>query len=69
MKTEFGFAHRQNEDGTFDSICLNCFRTITTEGKETNLAGKEKEHHCNQTDLQFSSQQQPGSVLPRNKER
>jgi hypothetical protein len=24
MKTEIGYVHRQNGDGTFDSICLRC---------------------------------------------
>jgi hypothetical protein len=40
------FAHRQNSDGTFDSICLVCFQTIATVVRVELLAECEKSHSC-----------------------
>jgi hypothetical protein len=41
------FPHRQNRDGSFDSICLKCLLTIANERNEDNLAECEKYHICN----------------------
>jgi hypothetical protein len=38
--------HRHNGDGSYDSICLACFRTIATVEKESFLAPKEEFHVC-----------------------
>ena len=46
MKTEEDFAHRQNRDGTFDSICLHCYLTVATANSKENLADREKRHEC-----------------------
>jgi hypothetical protein len=40
------FARRTNPNGTTDSICLKCFRTIATETGEASLASKETAHEC-----------------------
>jgi hypothetical protein len=50
---EYGseFRHRQNSDGTFDAICLQCFRTIATQGRESDLAAPECLHVCSPCDL------------------
>ena len=40
------FAHRPNVDGTFDSICRVCFRTIVKSEKEERLASCESVHEC-----------------------
>ncbi len=40
------FLHRANTDNTFDSICIRCFRTITTGISECQLAEAETEHQC-----------------------
>lgn len=40
------YAHRQNEDGTFDSICVYCFRTIAAANREGDLAEDERRHTC-----------------------
>ena len=40
------FAHRANRDGTFDSICLQCFRTVASSANEAELGGPEGEHVC-----------------------
>jgi|SRR5580704_15785101 hypothetical protein len=33
-----GFRHRPNNDGSVDSICLRCFRTIASNNHEWSLA-------------------------------
>lgn len=38
--------HRHNSDGSYDSICNVCFRTIATAEKESFLAAKEEPHVC-----------------------
>lgn len=38
------FVHRENRDGTYDSICRECFATVATAGKEERLAEAEKAH-------------------------
>ena len=46
MKTEVGFTHRKNADGTFDSICLSCFRTVGSANIESELTESERQHIC-----------------------
>jgi len=41
------FRHRQNQDGTYDSICRCCFATIATVRIENDLRRAEQEHTCN----------------------
>lgn len=41
------FSHRHNPDGTFDSICRECFITVATTQYESELASKERSHVCN----------------------
>jgi hypothetical protein len=45
------FPHRQNSNGTYDSICPKCFRTIDTRYVECDLAAEERVHICGQDDL------------------
>ena len=45
------FAHRENANGTFDSICLRCFRTVATARSESALREKEQQHACDLEDL------------------
>jgi hypothetical protein len=40
------YPHRQNEDGTFDSICPKCFLTIAKSRAEIGLAESETAHVC-----------------------
>jgi hypothetical protein len=40
------FPHRPNKDGSFDSICLTCFATITTRQTEYELLEPEGKHVC-----------------------
>jgi len=41
------FAHRRNDDGTFDSICPTCFQTIAQSAREPDLQNAEGRHVCN----------------------
>ena len=45
------FAHRENRDGTFDSICRECFATVATTRHEPDLAKAERAHTCGPRDL------------------
>jgi hypothetical protein len=46
------FAHRENRDGTFDSICRACFLTVATSRSEADLIGFERGHFCDPWDLE-----------------
>ena len=41
------YPHRRNKDGSYDSICLNCFTTVARAETEGELAEHEKNHNCN----------------------
>ncbi len=38
--------HRHNSDGSFDSICSVCYRTIASKATEGELLAAEDEHVC-----------------------
>jgi hypothetical protein len=38
--------HRRNDDGTTDSICPICYRTIARESDPANLIAMEQTHVC-----------------------
>jgi hypothetical protein len=40
------FPHRHNLDGSHDSICVNCFRTVSSTQREIELEAIEKKHVC-----------------------
>ena len=40
------FPHRRNPNGSFDSICTQCFRTIATAPAEDELHAAESAHDC-----------------------
>jgi hypothetical protein len=40
------FPHRKNADGSWDSICSKCFRTVATAKVERNLGDAEANHVC-----------------------
>jgi hypothetical protein len=46
MKPDSDFTYRQNGDGTFDSICLDCFFTVGTAESIEMLKAIEKNHIC-----------------------
>jgi hypothetical protein len=45
------FQHRNNKDGTCDSICLRCYRTVASTRQEEWLAHEESIHTCTLLDL------------------
>jgi hypothetical protein len=50
------FAHRPNRDGSFDSICARCFRTISNSWNEADLDQAERDHVCSPGDVDRSVQ-------------
>lgn len=40
------FAHRHNQDDTWDSICSKCFLVVATEENEEELREHEQNHDC-----------------------
>jgi hypothetical protein len=46
-REHFSFAHRRNNDGTVDSICPSCFRTVAQSARESDLQAEENSHVCN----------------------
>jgi hypothetical protein len=46
-----GFPHRHNKDGTFDSICPRCYKTVANGQSEVNLAIAEMQHTCHPLEL------------------
>ena len=40
------FAHRLNDDGSMDAICLKCFATVTRAPHEATLGIAEAAHDC-----------------------
>jgi hypothetical protein len=45
------YAHRRNGDGTYDSICWVCYRTVSHQFREADLAAEEASHVCKAEDL------------------
>jgi hypothetical protein len=45
------FVHRFNVDGTIDSIRLQCFSTVATTRRESDLLAPEHLHLCEPEDL------------------
>ena len=46
------YPHRANFDGTFDAICPDCLRTISSEDTEAQLGQWEQNHACNPIDIE-----------------
>jgi hypothetical protein len=40
------FSHRQNWNGTYDSICRKCYKTVATANNEVELEHLERRHVC-----------------------
>jgi hypothetical protein len=40
------FAHRRNNDGTFDAICSKCFKTVCYAESSAELIEAERNHIC-----------------------
>ena len=46
ISSPVAFKHRKNLDGSWDSICMKCFLTVTTTAKEHDLHEAEHSHDC-----------------------
>jgi hypothetical protein len=46
MSGDEKYTHRKNADRSYDSICLQCFRTVATSSDELVLAELENLHKC-----------------------
>jgi hypothetical protein len=51
IRNPHAFAHRNNDDGTWDSICLRCCRTVATAVRSSRLLVAENSHTCALVDL------------------
>jgi len=49
------FMHRLNRDGTLDSICTRCIKTVASHYSETPLAGFEQQHKCDGLETRMSA--------------
>jgi len=45
------YPHRQNKDGSIDSICPKCFMTVSSDRRPARLLHDEKGHVCEAGDL------------------
>jgi hypothetical protein len=50
-RTLLAFRRRHNEDGTWDSICLRCYRTVASARDATWLQLLQSTHTCDPMDL------------------
>jgi hypothetical protein len=51
-KKKTDYARRRNADGTSDSICLRCFRTVASCNRSTGLLEMESQHRCRPEDVE-----------------
>jgi hypothetical protein len=47
------FRHRENQDGSWDSICMRCYLTAAHSYSEEPLATVECGHHCDESSWLF----------------
>jgi hypothetical protein len=47
------FVHRNNGDGTIDSFCRKCFKTVAWSYLEAVLEPDERNHKCDPAQLEF----------------
>lgn len=50
------YLRHMNRDGTIDSICKFCYRTVCTSDWETDLVRAEREHTCDSNRMAKSKQ-------------
>ena len=51
METDRLYAHRRNDDGSYDSICRACFAAVVRHKPESELAKYEATHECDSSFL------------------
>ena len=50
-----GFPRRRNEDGTYDSMCLDCLQIVASHRPEAQLERFEEAHRCKSRNAIFST--------------
>jgi hypothetical protein len=58
------FRHRENQDGSWDSICLRCYLTAAHSYSEQPLLSVESEHCCDESNWLFQQAANPTPHLP-----
>lgn len=58
MFTLSPFAHRENDDGTIDSICIECI-TVIASGEWEDLERAESEHKCDRQRIEYLREMPP----------
>jgi len=58
------YPHRQNKDGSYDSICLTCFLTVSHAKTEAELAKQDMAHVCHATALSKRSNYKQRQLTP-----
>jgi hypothetical protein len=63
------FRHRENQDGSWDSICMRCYLTAAHSYSEAPLASAESGHHCDESswifkEAAFAPLPSPGRTCP-----
>jgi hypothetical protein len=51
MKISRIYPHRRNKDGSYESICLSCFLTVSRAKTEAELTEQDVAHVCTATKL------------------
>jgi hypothetical protein len=51
------FHHLRNRDGSFNSMCMNCFETVSDHKAEKELADLDAKHICKETPLSLRAKQ------------
>jgi hypothetical protein len=57
--SESKFKHRQNHDGSLDSICLCCFQTVASAADEFSLTTMEFAHDCREGEVRGHGWRRP----------
>jgi hypothetical protein len=64
MHRQTNFAHRRNSDGSYDSICTECYATAARAGTEESLLWSESAHVCDISDLDLVHQGSTPASIP-----
>ena len=63
--TSLPFRHRQNLDGTWDSICLRCYATAAHTHRQFLLEAAESQHRCDEMSWLYKESAGAGLRLTR----
>ena len=58
------YPHRRNKDGSYDSICLTCFLTVSHAKTEAELAKQDMAHVCHVTLLSKRADSKQKQLAP-----